>query len=105
MLRTSRTAILEKAGYSVASVVTDDDAMAILETEQFDLVLIGRESEGRKKALDHRLRDKYPKLLVLKIQPWGDIGSNYPSRTSDTSPEHVVDALKDMLNKPFREDN
>jgi DNA-binding NtrC family response regulator len=96
-LRASRVAILERAGYAVASVVTDDDAMALLETEQFDLVLIGRKSESPKDALDKRLRERHPNLLVLKIQPKIDMESNYPSRTTDPFPEHVIEALRDML--------
>jgi DNA-binding NtrC family response regulator len=97
LLRSTRVAILERAGYSVMSVATDDDAMKLLETEQFDLVLIGRKSESARLALDQRLREKYPKLPVLKIQPRGDAVSDYSSRTTDALPEHVVDALKDML--------
>ena len=90
----TRVAILEKADYSVSSVVTNDGAMTLLETEHFALVLIGRQSESLGLALDQRLREKYPKLAVLKIQPRGDAVSEYPSRTTDALPEHVVDALK-----------
>jgi hypothetical protein len=49
------------------SVATEDDAMKSLETEHFDLVLIGRKSESPRQALDQRLREKYPKLPVPKI--------------------------------------
>ena len=45
LLRSTRVAILERAGYSVISIATDDDAMELLETEQFDLLLVGRKSE------------------------------------------------------------
>lgn len=97
MLRSTRAAILERSGYSVISVATDDDAMKLLETEYFDLVLIGRKSESPRQAFDQRLREKYPELPVLKIQPRGDAISGYSSRTTDALPEHVVDTLKDML--------
>src|ERR1700677_2180465 len=90
MLRSTRGAILERAGYSVMSVATDDDAMKLLETEQFDLILIGRKSESSRCELDQRLREKYPKLPVLKIQPRGDAASEYSSRTTDALPQHVV---------------
>jgi hypothetical protein len=59
MLRSTRVAILERAGYSVMSVAADDDAMKLLETEHFDLVLIGRKSEGPRQARDQRLREKF----------------------------------------------
>lgn len=97
MLRSTRVDILERSGYSVMCMVTDDDAMTLLEFEQFDLVLIGRKSESPGTELDQRLREKYPTLPVLKIQPRGDAVSEYPSRTTDALPEHVVDALKTML--------
>ena len=96
LLRSTRVAILERAGYSVISIATDDDAMELLETEQFDLLLVGRKSERPRPALDQRLRDKSPKLPVLKIQPRGDAVDDYSFRTTDALPEHV-DALKDML--------
>ncbi len=97
MLRSSRVAILENAGYWVTAAVTDYEAITVLEDNQFDLVLIGRNSESRQDALDQRLREKYPKLLVLKIQALDEGISAYPSRTIDAAPEHVVQALKDML--------
>jgi DNA-binding NtrC family response regulator len=95
-LRASRVAILEKAGYVVASVFSDDDAMKALETEQVDLVLIGT-TGAPQDNLDKRLREKYPKLRMLKIQPRCDVASEYSSRTTDAMPEHVVNALKEML--------
>jgi len=48
--------MLRQAGYGVESVDSDDAAMALLEVEHFDLVLIGRKSEIVKKGLDRRLR-------------------------------------------------
>jgi|ERR1700733_1485125 hypothetical protein len=66
-LRTTRIALLKQAGYEVESGATDDDAMAILEIERFDSVLIGRKSLLPKKGIDQRLREKYPDLLTLKI--------------------------------------
>ena len=67
----NHAAILEKAGYSVASV-TDDDAMAILETEQFDAWFsLGRESEGRKRHSDHPVEDTSSgESCWCVIQPW-----------------------------------
>jgi hypothetical protein len=96
-LRATRTYLLEGAGYTVESVVTDDDAMKLLEIEQFDLVLLGRRSQIPKKGIDQRLREKYPNLLILKIQSMGEIVSLYPSRTTNAPPEHVLSALKEML--------
>jgi hypothetical protein len=53
--------------------------MKLLEIEQFDLVLLGRRSQIAKKGIDQRLREKYPNLLILKIQSMGEIVSLYPS--------------------------
>jgi CheY-like chemotaxis protein len=97
LLRATRVTLLERAGYSVESVITDDEAMKLLETERFDLILLGRKSQIPKTGLDQRLRERYPDLLTLKIQPGGDIVSLYPSRTTDALPQHVLSALKEML--------
>jgi CheY-like chemotaxis protein len=97
MLRTTSVSVLEKAGYTVSSTVTDDDAMRLLETAQFDLILLGRKSQIPKTGLDQRLREKYPNLLTLKIEPGGDIVSLFPTRTTDAMPQHVLCALKEML--------
>jgi DNA-binding NtrC family response regulator len=97
-LRETRVLMLEKAGYTVRSVETDDEAMEVLEEEIFDLVLLGRKSRLPIKGLDQRLREKYPQLLTLKIEASGEIESIYPSRITDAAPEHVLIALKEMLN-------
>ncbi|WP_260740475.1 hypothetical protein [Tunturiibacter lichenicola] len=97
MLRITRVSILEKAGYTVSSAASDDDAMTLLETERFDLILLGRKSNIPKMGLDQRLREKHPDLLTLKIHPEGDVVSLFPTRMTDAVPEHVLSALKEML--------
>jgi DNA-binding response OmpR family regulator len=96
-LRFTRVALLEKVGFKVASVSTDDDAMKALETEQFDLVLIGTSDEPGDN-LAQLLREKYPVLLILKIGLSGEFAGSHSSRTTDSAPEHVVRTLKEMLN-------
>jgi hypothetical protein len=96
-LRTSRVLLLQSNGYYVESVGADDEAMELLENEQFDLILIGRKSQLLIKGIDQRLREKYPNLLTLKIEALGEIESIYPSRMTDAVPEHVIAALKEML--------
>jgi DNA-binding response OmpR family regulator len=97
MLRTTRVSILEKAGYAVCSAATADDAMGLLETESFDLILLGQEFRDTSTGLDQRLREKYPNLLTLKIQPTDDMVSLYLSRTTDSVPEQVLSAIREML--------
>jgi hypothetical protein len=95
-LRTTRVALLESEGYRVQSVESDDEAMAMLLTETYDLVLLGRNSELHKKGIDQRLREKYPDLLTLKIVNEAD-ASIWPSRIIDSEPRHVIVALHEML--------
>jgi CheY-like chemotaxis protein len=45
-LKETRVSLLESQGYRVESVETDDDAMTLLETEHFDLVLLGHQSSS-----------------------------------------------------------
>jgi DNA-binding NtrC family response regulator len=95
-LRASRVSLLESEGYRVESAESDDDAMSMLLTEVYDLVLLGRNSEMHKKGIDQRLREKYPYLLTLKIVNEAD-ASIWPSRMTDSGPKHVIVALHEML--------
>jgi hypothetical protein len=93
----SRALLLESQGYRVDTVATDDEAMLMLESTNFDLVLLGRDSLLFEKRLDERIRQKYPNQLTLKIQPVDEEISLYPSRTVDSGPSHVIDAIREML--------
>jgi response regulator RpfG family c-di-GMP phosphodiesterase len=95
-LRTTRVFLLESEAYHVECVESDDEAMTMLLTETYDLVLLGRNSELHKKGIDQRLREKYPHLLTLKIVNEAD-ASIWPSRITDSQPEHVIAALHEML--------
>jgi CheY-like chemotaxis protein len=95
-LRSSRVSLLENVGYRVESVSSDNDAMRILEKQVFDLILLGRNSYLDRKNIDQRLREKFPKLLTLKIVNELDAG-NYASREIDSEPAHVIRVLKEML--------
>ena len=92
-LRDSRAMLLDSAGYSVVSVCSDGDALSLLESETFDLILLGCNTDSEV-ALDKLLRAKYPTLLTLKID---GLESKYPSRITDAVPIHVLDALREML--------
>jgi hypothetical protein len=70
--------------------------MTLLETEVFDLILLGRNSGLHKKFLDQRLREKYPQFLTLKIVNHEE-PNVYPSRLTDSAPERVIVALREML--------
>lgn len=102
-LRETRVQLLQSEGYTVQSVETDDAAMAILETDQSDLILLGRKSRLPRKQIDQRLRERYPDLLILKIQSAGEMErSIYPSRLTDYQPRQVVEALHEMLGDEIR---
>ena len=96
-LRETQISLLKDHGYRVDAVDSDDGAMTLLETEQFDLILIGQESVMPTKGIDQRIREKYPNLLTLKIEPSGVATSPYPSRVIDPAPRHVIEALYEML--------
>lgn len=96
-LQASRVSMLHKAGYEVESVDSDDAAMELLEAEHFDLILIGRKSSIPKKGLDQRLRERYPHLLILKIENGGEGESIFPSQIIDTQPAHLLKALRELL--------
>jgi DNA-binding response OmpR family regulator len=97
ILRSTRALLLLKSGYAVATVETPDAAMALLERNVFDLVLIGRKSLRPGKGIDQRLREAYPALLILKIAEILEEHSPYPSRITDSVPGNVIASVKAML--------
>jgi CheY-like chemotaxis protein len=97
MLRVTRAALLKTGGYEVTAARTDNEAMALLETRTFDLVLIGGTRDLPIIEIDERIRERYPKLLVLKIDEWDAAARGFADRETDSSPEHVLLALKQML--------
>src|ERR1700731_3797939 len=93
----SRVALLQSAGYTVDFVFSDEDALALLAAEVFDLVLLGRNSMLEEQCLDRRLRERFPDLLILKIEATGSVSSRYASRVTDARPANVLTALQEML--------
>jgi hypothetical protein len=88
--------MVRSAGYTVKSAGTDDEAMRLLEDERFDLILLGRKSVLPKVGIDQRLRERYPELLTLKIDPDLDV-SPWPSRVTNAVPSQVLEVLREML--------
>jgi DNA-binding NtrC family response regulator len=96
-LRATRAALLLAAGYAVSTAETVDQAIALLDANTFDLALIGRRSLMPGKGMDQKLRERYPKLLILKIAEIIEEASQYPTRTTISVPADVLAALKGML--------
>jgi CheY-like chemotaxis protein len=94
--------MLQQAGYTVDSAESGDDAMALLEVEKFDLVLLGRRSRDAITSIAQRLREKYPDLLTLKIESENEEGSAYASRITDPAPKRVLSAVREMLGEHIR---
>ena len=97
ILRETRSALLLKSGYTVATAEDADTALVLLENNTFDLVLVGRSSLGAKLSVDQQLREEYPKVLILKIVDLIGDQSSFASRESDSVPTNVLAALKGML--------
>jgi CheY-like chemotaxis protein len=93
----SRVALLQSAGYTVDFVFSDEAALALLAVEAFDLVLLGRNSKPEQPSLDQRLRERFPDMLLLKIEATGSVPSSYPTRVTDARPANVLAALQQML--------
>ena len=96
-LRDSRSALLLTAGYAVATATDGDSTLKLLETETFDLVLLGRNSLGVGKNIEERVREAHPNLLILKILQVVDDSYQYPSRITGSLPHNVLSAIKVML--------
>ena len=97
VLRDSRSALLLSAGYAVSAVGGDDEAMALMVGNSFDVVLIGRNSQWPKKGLDERVRALHPHQLIVKIAQAGEPTSSFCSRITDSVPTNVLEALREVL--------
>jgi DNA-binding response OmpR family regulator len=97
MLRNTRSAMLLRAGYSVAVASNGDDAMVLMATNPYDLVVVGRNSIGTQKGLDERLREVYPKQLIVKIAQSGEMGSEFVSKVTNSEPKKVLAAVKEVF--------
>ena len=95
-VRSSRVQLLRSNGYEVTFVTFDDEAIVLLNNEQFDVVLIGHGSMTAKVRLDQWLREAYPEMLILQIENLKE-NSTFPSRIIRSRPEDVLEAIHEML--------
>jgi DNA-binding response OmpR family regulator len=96
-LRLTRLSLLEAAGYRVESVAYDHEAIARLEVEQFDLVLIGRSSSLPQGLKGQRLRKKYPNLLIVRVNRIDQRRSALTSLMADFHPHLMLNTPSAML--------
>jgi hypothetical protein len=59
--------------------------------------MLGHRSALPEKIIDQRIRERFPNLATLKIEIGGERHSAYPTRVTDAAPQHVIDALHEML--------
>jgi DNA-binding response OmpR family regulator len=96
-LRDTRSTLLLKSGYTVATAEDAETALLLLENNTFDLILVGRTSQGAKMSVDQQLRQRHPELLILKIADLIGDQSSFASHESDSVPTNVLAALKGMV--------
>jgi CheY-like chemotaxis protein len=97
VLRDSRSALLLQAGYAVSAVGHDDEAMALMVGNGFDVVLIGRNSHWPEMGLDERVRAVHPYQVIVKIAQAGEPASPFCSRVTDSVPANVLGAVREVL--------
>jgi CheY-like chemotaxis protein len=100
VLRRTRVALLQWAGYAVVHVESDDDALAAVRIAHPDLVLLGRITRPKHIEIDQRLREAYPDLPILKIVLPTDLNTQYASRVTAAAPREVLGALEEMFGEP-----
>jgi hypothetical protein len=96
-LRESRSALLLSAGYAVSAAGGDDEAMALMVGNSFDVVLIGRNSRWPMKGLDERVRELHLHQPIVKIARPEEPESSFCSRITDSVPAHVLEAVREVL--------
>ena len=95
-LKATCVALLRHVGYDVAAVESTEDALTRLESERFDLVLVGRKSRGQMEASDVGVRERFPFLPILKIQD-GLEPNGHATRSIDSLPVHVIEAVRELI--------
>jgi DNA-binding response OmpR family regulator len=95
-----RQKILEMAGYSVTAARYPAEAMAYLNTEKFDAVIIGYTvPPDEQRALCTQLRADHPEIPILaiyKVIAAADCGATRYIHSLD-GPDAMLAALKEML--------
>jgi hypothetical protein len=61
------------------------------------VVLIGRNSHWPEAGLDERVRAAYPEQLIVKIAQAGEPKSMFCSRSTDSFPTNVLEAVHEVL--------
>jgi hypothetical protein len=98
-VKATRAAILEHEGYEVAAVETSEEALARLEAERFDLVLVGRSANAEAKAAGALVRERHPALPILKVVRLTEFaeGETFATRSVEPMPAIVVEAVKELI--------
>jgi DNA-binding NtrC family response regulator len=97
-LMLTRAAILKHHGYDVVAVESAAEALARIEAEWFDLVLLGRKSTGAANGVDVQVRKRYPTLPILKIALGSDPDTERDAtRQVDANPVNVIHAVRELL--------
>ena len=79
----TRVLLLESQGYMVEGVASHNEAMSLLLTTDFDLVLFGRNSSLFGSHLDERIRSK---CFVLKVRSCTEASSTLKPRCQQSVP-------------------
>ncbi len=96
-LRQTRSLLLERAGYCVSTAEGAAMALQMLETDAFDLIVMGRDSLGDKKGATQIIRERYADLPILKIVEVSEEGNRFASRITNRVPENILTALREMM--------
>jgi CheY-like chemotaxis protein len=98
-VKTTRTAILTWAGYDVAAVETPEEALARLEAERFDLVMVGRRARAEARAAGEIVRERYPSLPILKVSADHEQSEDekFATLSVDPLPVLVVSAVRELI--------
>ncbi len=98
-VQSTRVSILQRDGYDVAAVETAEEALARLEAERFDLVVVGRKAKAETKAAGAVVRARHPSLPILKVAPLPDLndGEKFATKSVEPMPHIVVNAVRELI--------
>jgi CheY-like chemotaxis protein len=98
----SRSSILRSAGYAVAQVLSVNQAIELLESSHFDLVLLGHSVPAQDRDyLTRLIRASGLLTPVVTVAPLGDghFPDAFTDATVNSAPEKLLSGIREVLLK------
>jgi hypothetical protein len=99
----TRAMILERAGYEVVYTTRISDLAPLLQGIFFDMLLLGDSIRTHQNVrLAQRLREQFPKLLILMVQDEKEDRDPWSTAFVSSNPEQMLTTIRIVLDEHYR---